>query len=328
METQEHKFGIGIFDGASIDILELDFSFLNLKSLKLGTPEFQAYLDEFNDEIGSQTLYTHFQNDSSSGYRPYLYAFCPIDISKPVKQEVFDDIETIMLIMFPSEVQLVGLVFHTLRESGRYLEEGAYYWDYVSHWYLSEERDAELLKLDVRKIEQINLFIRSYFDKKDSLKDFQVAIESYIEAFSQKSPKMAYINFSIALEALVGAESELTYRISRTCAVINASSKSEGRVILKNAKSFYTLRSKIVHGGDKLNYLKEYFFNLRALVSRTLIEILTLNIHDRQTLGNFVNENGFGDKVNYVDDYKKQDFNQRIIDLMLMAVPTYKSSKS
>jgi hypothetical protein len=328
MNTIPDELVIGVFDGATDDILFLDFEFLNLKQARTDSPEFQQYLESFVDKLGS-TFYYSWQHDGPGGYKPNMYAFFPIDLSTPVNKTVFEELESIILIMLPSEFQLTGLAYYQLEANGKYRESYAHQWDFTSHWYLASgsHHDSELLRFNPLDAPKMNAFILNYFDKKEMLKDFGVVIGSYIEAFSQKSAKMAYINLCIALEAITKAENEITYRIRRNCAVINANSKNEGRVIFENVKHFYALRSRIVHGAGRLNYLSEYFFKLRALVSRTIIEIMTFDIKSRKELEVLIDENGFGDKENLGKSYFQQKFNAPVMKMILEGVPKYKERR-
>lgn len=128
----------------------------------------------------------------------------------------------------------------------------------------------------------------------------------------------------MALESLVkSAEGEITYRICRTVVVINSDSKIDGGIIFSNMKQFYALRSRIVNR-DQSRQLREYFDKIQALVSRTLIEIATLNVADGEILSKYVNENGYRDKKRFICRYRKQIINESIIQLVIKMVSKYK----
>lgn len=322
---------IAVFDGGTDGVLRLNFSFLNLKFYKVDSKEFIQFVDSFNDYFPgsdfSSTFYYQLLYDQPGGFHPNLYAIAPIDFAKGTDSETIFKIRSVLLIMFPSDFQLSSLVFYDKAASGKYHQSFMNSWRFVSHWFLKGENcplDEFLIKVDRRKTRSVNSFAKYLFNFLSDRNDFEIAVESYLEAFSQESAKMAYINYCIALESLVkSTEGEITYRICRTAAVVNADSNVDGDTIFFNMKQFYALRSRIVHG-DRTNQLREYFFKLQALVSRTLIEIATLNVPDREVLFKYVNENGYGDKKRFATRYRKQIINEQVIQLVVDRVSKYK----
>jgi|GEM_PF-4680895 len=325
MDEEDERLVIAVFDGADEDIMYLDLQFLNIKVYRLGTQPFTDYINSFIGRLGTNFFHS-WQHKQPGGYKENLYAFCPIDVTKPVSTETFHYLKEILLIMFPSDFQLIGLAYFDKEEDGKYNESFASQWHFISQWRLRESYEPDLLTFNPTDIKKANAFIKLYFQRKEFLTDFEVVIDSYIEAFTQPSAKMAYINYCIALEAIVRAENEITFRISRACAVINSHSKSTGETIFQNTRNFYTLRSKIVHGAQP-NFIPEYFFNLRAQVSRTIIEIITFNLPNRKELEKCIDSNGYGQKDVFVENYVHQDFNKPVIELMLQPVPKYKDKK-
>lgn len=334
----EHDLIIGVFDGGSHEVLLLDLAFLNLKFYKIDSEEFIQWVNSIHYyypiSAGStelkdftSTMFHHLQHDQPGGFHPYLYALVPLNIADPLPKEIFFKVDDILSIMFPSDFQLTNLVFYDAQENGKYAESYMNSWDFESHWYLKDRQgslDELRIKIDGTQIEATNLFLKKIYDFISKDNDFEIAIDSYAESFTQRSAKMAYINLCIALEALVKSEEgEITFKICRTAAVINADDKTQGQDIFFNTKQFYALRSRIVHG-DKINLLPEYLFNLRALLSRTLIEIITLDIPDRETLYQLVNENGYGDKNRFASKYVKENFNKPVADLAKVKVTKYK----
>lgn len=337
---------IGLLDGAGDEITQLDLSFINLKLYKLGTPEFIELVNSFYHyyEIRTtssfeedytyktnykSTIFYREQNTRSSGFRPHLFALVPIDLNHTVDETIFHRVEKLLLIMFPSDIKLTHLIsFGKDEDDDKFHENGTYIWNFISRWHLTKKQqpDELLLKFQTENIDSINLFLReAYHFLSQEPNDFAVAIESYVDAFHQQSVKMAYINLCIALEAIVKADSEITHRICRMCAVINSDDKAQGHQIYSNVKQFYTLRSKIVHG-DTAGSLEKYFFNLTALLSRTFIELITFGTVNRKELERKVIETGFGEKHNLSkNSYTKRDFNHPISTLAVAPVPKYKS---
>jgi hypothetical protein len=153
------------------------------------------------------------------------------------------------------------------------------------------------------------------------LKYLHLGIDSYLSSFRQYDPAMSYICLCIAMETLSTSRSEVTHKIARTCAVLNASDKVEGSTIEFNVKQFYDLRSTIVHGGNyELSKLVEYYSNLRALISRTFLELICLNIQSKEMLNELISQYGYGDKGKLKSDYRPVAINTSVQDLIKVKV--------
>ena len=179
-----------------------------------------------------------------------------------------------------------------------------------------------MLQFEEGETKKVNEFFRVAWSRLEKLTYVKLGVRSYVNSFSQHFLDMKFISLCITLESLTNATTEITHRIARTSAVVNADNVDEGKLIYFNASQFYSLRSAIVHGNDH-KYLREYFFNLQALVSRTLIELITLNILDREKLNELVNESGYGAKTKWIDNYVKEDFNKGVSKLISVKVQKY-----
>src|SRR5690606_12228216 len=176
--------------------------------------------------------------------------------------------------------------------------------------------DDRILRLDTSKIDEINEFIKLSWNRIPKLEYLKLGIRTYRNSFNQKFEDMEYLSLCITVESLMDARSEITNQISRTCAVVNWDNEIQGNNIYFNMRKFYTLRSAIVHGGPPRK-LQEYFFKLQALVSRTLVELIALNIPDRRTLCEFVTKTGFGDKSKWDTSYEKPNFNEAVSNAII-----------
>jgi hypothetical protein len=59
----------------------------------------------------------------------------------------------------------------------------------------------------------------------------------------------------------------------------------------------YKLRSKIVHGSDyDIEKVKSYINPLKAIVSRTIIELIVHNVESNEKLNEKITQIGFGDR--------------------------------
>ena len=347
MIDDSHKLIIAVYNDGSPDILHLDLSFLNLKFYDLKSKDFQDHVNSFhyyypksNEDLWNgipgeinykETMYYHIQHKSPGGYKPNLYALVPIDMSKPVEESVFKKVEDVIKIIFPTNFHLSNLIYYE-QEDEKFKESLMTLHESGSNWFIkpSFSRPSDFkVTLQASEIGQVNNFLREAYIFIDSTKDFQLAIESYSDAFSQRSPKMAYVCLCIAMEALVNSEDgEITYKICRTAGVINANSKEEGEIIFQNTKNFYKLRSRILHGSlTNYDFFSDYYVGLRSLVSRTLIEAISLKIQNKDSLNRFVYENGFGDKFKMSASTNSADLNKRTVEILLHKVANYKDVK-
>lgn len=335
-EQNNKSLIVGIFNHGIEQVLNLDFSFLNLKFYEVNSPEFKKLVNEFNysfpitvgNNISVQpdfpsTIYYHLQNERVGGFHPNLYALVPIDFTSIVTRDTFFDIETILLLLFPSDFQLDSLIHYEKESNDKYSESYTTHHDITSYSYLTTTKHEIFPCIKDHKILEINDALKLVYGFIKNSSNFEIAISSYVEAFKQKSAKMAYICYCIALEALVESnDGEVTYKICRTTAVINADNVTDGEVIFHNTKQFYNLRSRIIHGGS-ISFLTEYFFPLQALLSRTLLEIISLQIQDQKQLSKFVHQSGFGIKISS-QNYKKLILNEDVEQLLIKPISKFK----
>ena len=322
---------IAVFDSCSSDILRLDLSWLNLKIFELEDPEFKKLIASisFKNDHHDWALdnFGEFEKmlSDESGDHPYLYAFVPVDFSSPVSKKTFRQIEELLLVMFPSDFQLRNLLSYHEEEKGKFTISHWSPRDAYSQWWIKGENgglEDFLLSFDKAETERVNKFFRLAWERLEKLSYLQLGIRSYVNSFSQQFDEMKFIGICITLESLTNSTTEVTHRIGRTCAVVNADSPEDGNTIYFNTNQFYSLRSAIVHGNNHKN-LSKYFFNLQALVSRTLIELITLNVPDREKLSELVNESGYGSKSTWIGDYVKEDFNKEVSKLISVKVEKY-----
>ncbi len=72
-------------------------------------------------------------------------------------------------------------------------------------------------------------------------------MEFYVAGWQENNPLMAFVCFCIAMEGIVSSDEQLTFRFRRNLAVLIGESAFFSKIILKNAKNLYDMRSKIVH---------------------------------------------------------------------------------
>ncbi|GHM98855.1 hypothetical protein WSM22_03450 [Cytophagales bacterium WSM2-2] len=106
------------------------------------------------------------------------------------------------------------------------------------------------------------------------------------------------------------------------CAVLNSETKEQGAIVYTNMKRFYNLRSEIVHGSNYDNELvNKYFFPLYYMVSRTIIELVYLNIDSKEKLTDLINEQGYGTRKEFSPESGKYNFNSESIVKLFEVVP-------
>lgn len=125
---------------------------------------------------------------------------------------------------------------------------------------------------------------------------------------------MSYLDLCISLESIVNGNSELLYKIRRNVAILCGKSEADSWTLFKNIDKIYKLRSQIVHGEDyKIELIEKYLPYLINLVSRLIIEIISLNVKEKNTLNDKMTSIGFGDKIKISSEYKYFQFNPEVL---------------
>jgi len=316
---------IGLFTDCSDEVSKLDLSWQNLKICKVSDNSFKNMIMMLSDDATKDEDYELIEKliEAESKQGQSMFAFVPINRDIVVTEEIYRMMEKILLIMFPSDFSLKYLFSFRLTEGNKYCLSYHTTFDRSPLWWVAPP-DSDIvqypLRFDVESVDRINNYIKVCWDRLSKIEYLSFATISYMNSFSQRNPQMRYVNLCIALEALTDGMGELTHRISRSCAVINAESRSQGMTIFENVKLFYDIRSKIVHGEKIKMDLSKIFLPLYALVSRTLLELIALNIPTRTELNIIVAQFGFGDKAQLTKDYIKPNFNTDIENLIYRSV--------
>lgn len=123
-------------------------------------------------------------------------------------------------------------------------------------------------------------------------------IELFHEAYRTENPDIAFILCITVLEMLIEGNAELSFRLSRSVAVLLGKNKDESSEIYDNCKKMYSARSAFLHDGSASKIKKEY--RLLALdYSRRIIANL-LN-KDLKQVRNTLEACSFGDNPYSVD---------------------------
>jgi hypothetical protein len=79
------------------------------------------------------------------------------------------------------------------------------------------------------------------------------ALRALTAALETNAEEIRYLLLWVALEALFGADAEITYRISQRLALFLAKSQNEARELFEQAKRGYGLRCRVAHGSWEQN---------------------------------------------------------------------------
>lgn len=316
-----------IFSGADDSFLKLDLSFLNLRILNTNSKEFMGIIesmippDHGKDFIKhEQDRYIKWNLDYSNLHHSPTHAVIPIDFSNPVKSEVFHQLQYFLLLMFPSNLRIYSEVTYNRYEetSDKYSRTGHSEWKA----YISISVKKNTLRIAESEIENVSKFLQLCFDRLPKLRWLSVAFDSYQGSFFHWSKEMVYLSLCISLESLSSSKTEITHQLSRMCAVLNSETKEQGAIVYTNMKRFYNLRSEIVHGSNYDNELvNKYFFPLYYMVSRTIIELVYLNIDSKEKLTDLINEQGYGTRKEFSPESGKYNFNSESIVKLFEVVP-------
>jgi Apea-like HEPN len=75
-----------------------------------------------------------------------------------------------------------------------------------------------------------------------------LALRYFSESYERRSPTDAVVDLVTALEAVLGTETEISYRLSTRVAHLLASTEDERVHLFRTTKLWYDLRSAVVHG--------------------------------------------------------------------------------
>jgi len=128
---------------------------------------------------------------------------------------------------------------------------------------------------------------------------FKQIVRMYLDSFMMEDAETAFVVLSVVLEMLFGSpNNELTYRISRGAALFLSADRGEMRTIFSQVKRLYTLRSKYVHEGTKIEW--EKLFELREIVRKIIIDM-----YERQMNKSCFSFQKFAEELSF-DGYVKE----------------------
>ena len=308
-EFKAESTKIFFMTGSFSDLSLIDFSFINIKCELLDVKNLESFYESYSSSEWIEHN-VQFTRDVIKNYwdPERIWVFSPISFIEKCKEEDFNKIYEVLLLLFPSDLAITWICDCQLFEGKFIYMQSCEEWDSksISNTGLYDK----FLYFDKDKLDEINEFIRLYFDRIEQIKYLRTSKNAYISSYYERNPTMAYLSLCISLESMVNGTAELNYRIRRNTAMLIAISKSMAECIYDNLKEIYNLRSKIVHGSEyKLEKVAEYLPYLRSVVSRSIIEIVLLNLPNVDDLNRKLTFAGFEDRRSFSIDYKEMTLN-------------------
>jgi hypothetical protein len=308
-------FYCGAYHGLPEKITDLDFSFLNIDFIKLGSLEFYNRMKSISGDDWNHLTNSAFNRLlRENPMKPIFIAF-PKDINQGLSTSILYNFEIFFQIMFPSHFKLSLTVGFNEAEKLNLFRE-CYSMDRSNAINQQFTLWQKTLDFDLGQSKIIIDTLKLMFNRYAGLKkEYELLFECYQNSFYQWSLDMAIINLTMSLESLIKTETEINHQIARTVAILNSNNKEEGNVIYSNVKKLYGLRSKIVHGDKPKSDFKHYYIALKAIVSRTIIEIIIFNLK-KEKLRELIIQSGFGSRNTFTENYTPSIVNNETITLL------------
>jgi len=127
----------------------------------------------------------------------------------------------------------------------------------------------------------------------------ELAFKNYERSYETQNPALAFLALIISLEILYNpGGGEISFRISRNCAVLLGSSKNESDAIFKDIRRIYKIRSNMVHTGDTSKCDDELVKTVRHYVRESIKKMNQLG-ESKQKILEKINTLGFGEINSY-----------------------------
>ncbi len=308
---------IPILTATFFDLQNFDFKFAGIKLLKVGSPQFLNYCKKYLKFIGDDSPGVLIKSyiRSMDKNREDKFAIVAIDPVNTYKYKEIYRVFELLLIAYPSDLKIQYFIEYYDENTG----------STMTHWhrrYTGEYPGKPLF--DKGDVSGVNGFFERVFYKMDNRNFVSFMIDNYISSFEVSHYHLQYINLCICLEAVNENPVELNYRLRRTVAILCAENAGTAEFIFHNLKLMYGLRSKIVHGGHyEISKVIEYLPFLKAVVSRTIIELLVHEIATPAELDKNITKIGFGDRAKLSKNWKAYNFN-----ILALSEANYASLKS
>jgi hypothetical protein len=172
----------------------------------------------------------------------------------------------------PTTLIHYGIVIHAEENKGQWLLRQAF-----------SPQTQRIHKNDTNNkltIDDLNIAKELYQDiiKLDRAGSAWIAVRSIFQALSADSWDIRFLILWIAIEALFGTDTELTYRLSLRLSLFLEGNKNEAIKLYKTIKKIYRDRNKVVHGrgiqGSTATDRGDITYTTEDLLRKSLIRIL------------------------------------------------------
>ena len=305
-DNKDVIFDIPILSGSQFDLSKFDFSFKNIYIYDIQSVDFERHIESLQPNLKQHNLKS-FKKITEQIHSEFDKRYAIVN-KNPKADYNYQDILNVLyflLIIFPCDLQIEHTI-HFHEENGCMQSSSMTSW----HKRATIGNPEELLFASEEDIPEINEFAKIYFDRSNFKNYIAFAIENYLTSFTASHIHYQYLTLCIALESTLYGENELSYRLRRNVAILCGQDVSCCKRIYENIKSIYSLRSKIVHGEKySIEKVQEYLKPLRAIVSRTIIELIIHNIPDAEKLNEVITPLAFGDRSKITKTWKSYKLN-------------------
>lgn len=154
---------------------------------------------------------------------------------------------------------------------------------------LFQINDAEIIEIEEYYNHLLNL---SNINEIDKLLDvYMIARRTYVDG-------VKIVLYVTVLEMILNANTEITYRLSRTIAVLLGKTKDESNQIFTEMKAIYKARSIYVHSGTTKEKAYEYVSKVKNISRETISKLINICYTTEKTIKEIEEETktlGFGE---------------------------------
>lgn len=312
-EFELTELKIPILTGSAFDLSLFDFSFKDISIFDIQSDGFEKYIENLQPDSKEDNLAfveeirktIFFESDKK-------YAIVNNNPRTHFNYQDITNVWRLLLIIYPSDLQIEHVIEFDV-------DKGVIHNSSMSSWIkrMNGQFPGDLLIALQGDVEEVNEFAKNYFDGLNSQNYIGIAIENYLTSFGASHLHYQYLTLCIALESIVHSDNELTYRLRRTTAILCGMDSFNCDIIYDNLNHLYKLRSKIIHGAEyDIAKVKEYMQPLKAIVSRTIIELLIHNIPTNKALNEIITRLAFGDRNKISKKWKSYRLNiSTVVDL-------------
>lgn len=292
---------IPIITNTIFDLSKIDFSFKDISIYNIKSEEFENYIEEQQKDFKKPNLVFYDDiKDRIFGKYDEKYAIVK---NNPKDNFSYPDIIKafyLLLIIYPSDLQIEYEI--------TYLYENNFFQRSNRREYRRRHFSTypgNIFKIENISLECINDYVKIVFDKIQFKNYIGIALQNFITSFEASHWHFQFLTLMIALESIVHGNQELTYRLKRNVSILCGIDKEDCSNIFKQLTDMYSVRSKIVHGGD---YDTEVVYNhiipLQKIVASTIKELLLHNIEKNEELNIILTEIGYGDRSKISKNWK------------------------